>query len=134
MSSAAGVSAVACGPLAAVNSNYGTSDPHEIRELEAEQARKQRGHAALVRRLEGKAVAHASMKALTVETLFCIVQSGTVRLTGSQAKLRLHNIKALDVDPDTHAGVYAIVAPIQFKRGEHVIYEGKALMRDKVVF
>lgn len=116
-----------------MNRHYSTSDQQEVRELEDEQARKARRYSALLKRVAGKAVVHARMKAVTVEAMVCVVQSGTVKLTASQAQLRRHSIEAVDVDP-AGAGVYAIVAPIQFKRDEHFAYEGKALMRDKVVF
>jgi hypothetical protein len=115
---------------AGVNHHY--SDPQEIREIEREHARKRRKRNGLLARI-GKAVAHARMKAVTVEGSTCIVQSGTVRLTAEQARPRRHNLKALNVTHDG-AGEYEVVAPIQFKRGETFLFEGQALTRDQVIF
>ena len=53
--------------------------------------------------------------------------SGRLQLSNAQAKPRLHNLKQIDGD------IYEIIAPVQFKAGEEIGYDGeinKMLMLD----
>jgi hypothetical protein len=72
------------------------------------------------------------MRKVKVEAAVYVVASGLVGLTAEQAKSRTHNLAPVkgQVDPDPKsktfgAGVYEVVRPIQFKRGEEFGYSGE---------
>ena len=64
------------------------------------------------------------LRKVTVEAAFYTVNSGIVGLSGAQAKVRLHNLKALQVDKKTGGGEFEVVNPIMFKHGEEFGYSG----------
>lgn len=63
------------------------------------------------------------MKTVTVQDQPLTVNSGQVQLTAAQALTRKHAIKPVEVD-DTGAGLYAVVSPLQFKKGEKFGFDG----------
>lgn len=63
------------------------------------------------------------MKQFKAEHAAVDVLSGQVKLSAEQARARLHNLKAVDTKKDG-SGVYQVVQPIQFKRGETFGFDG----------
>ena len=51
--------------------------------------------------------------------MFARLSSGKLELTEKQAKIRLHNL-----GKTSEAGVFTIINPVDFKRGEVIGYDG----------
>lgn len=65
------------------------------------------------------------MKNITVNVQSMNVNSGQVKLSAEQAAVRRHALRAIDVNAKTGAGVYEVLQPIQFKRGESFGFDGE---------
>lgn len=60
------------------------------------------------------------MNKFTVIAAFAAIGGGLVRITEQQAKTRLHNLEPVKGSD----GVYKVVKPIQFKKGEEFEHDG----------
>jgi len=65
------------------------------------------------------------MKTITVQDASLNVNSGRVSLSGAQWKARAMNLKAVEADAKTGAGIYEVMNPIQFKKGETFGFDGE---------
>lgn len=61
------------------------------------------------------------MQKYTVLAVLTIQAGATLGLTKAQASDRRHAVKALQVDKKTGDGIYQVLEPVQFKRGEVIL-------------